>query len=211
MRIDVWSDVACPWCYIGKRRLETAIAAYGQPVEVVYHAYLLDPSAPDEARPLNPYLEAKYGDAVPAMQARVTELAAAEGIEFHLEKAHAVNTRHAHRLLVLARRRGVQIEAKERLLRAYFTEGRDLGDLFTLAELGIEAGLDGDEVRAWLASENDAENGNAEVEEELATARDLGINAVPTFIIDRKYAVQGAQESSTFLRVLEQAAREATV
>lgn len=205
MKIDVWSDVACPWCYIGKRRLEKAIAAFGEPVEVDYHAYQLDPSAPDEAVPLNQHLAAKFGADVEAMQARVSEIAASEGLEFHLDKALAVNTRDAHRLLVLARNRGVQAEAKERLLQAYFTDGRNVGDLPTLAEIGIEAGLDGDEVRSWLASDD----GTAEVEEELAAARDLGINAVPTFVVDRRYAVQGAQEAATFLRVLEQASREA--
>ena len=205
MRIDVWSDVACPWCYIGKRRLETAIAAFGQPVEVEFHAYQLDASAPTEAVSLNDHLGERFGDSVPEMQARVTALGAAEGLELHMETALAVNTRDAHRLLALARRHGVQAETNERLMAAYFTQGRNVGDVFTLAEIGVEAGLDGDEVRTWLASDS----GTAEVEEELATARDLGITAVPTFVIDRRYAVQGAQEAPTFLRVLEQAAREA--
>ncbi|RKS80557.1 putative DsbA family dithiol-disulfide isomerase [Motilibacter peucedani] len=207
MKIDVWSDVACPWCYIGKRRLEKAIAAFGEPVEVEFHAFVLDPTAPAEARPLNDHLADKFGGDVEAMQAHVTGLAAGEGLEFNMDKALAVNTRDAHRLLVLARERGLQAEAKERLLRAYFTEGRNVGDLFTLAEIGVEAGLDGDEVRSWLASDS----GAAEVDEELATARDIGITAVPTFVIDRRYAVQGAQEAPTLLRVLERAAREATV
>ncbi|RZS90925.1 putative DsbA family dithiol-disulfide isomerase [Motilibacter rhizosphaerae] len=205
LRIDVWSDVACPWCYIGKHRLERALAAYDGEVEVVSHAFLLDPSAPAEARPLDEHLAERFGaDRVPGMQAHVTGIAAAEGLELHLDRALAVSTRDAHRLLALGRHEGVQPEVQERLFRAYFTEGRDLGDLFVLAEIGVEAGLDGARVREWLAGDHGAE----EVEEELATARDLGITAVPTFVIDRRYAVQGAQEPATLLRVLEQVSRE---
>jgi len=204
MRIDIWSDVACPWCYIGRRRLDRAVAAYGEPVDVVLHAFQLDPDAPEDAAPLNEHLATQFGDHVPALQQQVTEVAAAEGLEFHLDRALSVNTRHAHRLLVLARHEGVQAEVAERLMRAYFTEGRNVGDLFTLAEIGVESGLDGDRVRHWLAGDH----GQEEVEEELATARDIGITAVPTFVVDRKYAVRGAQDPATLLRVLEQVSRE---
>jgi predicted DsbA family dithiol-disulfide isomerase len=205
MRIDIWSDVACPWCYIGKRRLERAVAAYGGDVDVVFHAFQLDPSAPAEAVPLEAHLRERFGDSVAEMQERVTTLAATEGLEFHMDRALAVNTLDAHRLLVLARHEGVQVEAEERLMRAYFSEGRNVGDLFTLAEIGVESGLDGDRVRQWLAGDHGLE----EVQEELATARDLGITAVPTFVIDRRYAVQGAQDAATLLRVLEQVSRAA--
>ncbi|NHC46627.1 DsbA family oxidoreductase [Motilibacter aurantiacus] len=204
MKIDVWSDVACPWCYIGKRRLEKALEAFDGDVEVEYHAFVLDPSAPDSARPLDEHLRAKFGDRVEEMQAHVTELAAAEGLDFRMADALAVNTLDAHRLIAYARRQGVQPDLKERLLRAYFTEGRDVGDHETLANVAAEAGLDRSAVEAYLASDE----GAAEVQEELAAARDIGITAVPTYVVDRKYAVQGAQDPATFLRVLEQVARE---
>ncbi|NHC15621.1 DsbA family oxidoreductase [Motilibacter deserti] len=204
MKIDVWSDVACPWCYIGKRRLERALEAFDGDVEVEYHAFVLDPSAPDSARPLNDHLRAKFGDRVEEMQAHVTELAAQEGLDFRMADALAVNTVNAHRLLAYGRRHGVQADLKERLLRAYFTEGRDLGDLETLANVAAEAGLDRASVEAYLASDD----GTAEVQEELSAARDIGITAVPTYVFDRKYAVQGAQDAETFLRVLRQVAEE---
>ena len=157
MRIDIWSDVACQSCYTALEHLDLAIAAYGEPVHLAFHAFQVDA---DES---------------------------------------GVDTLDAHRLLVLARHEGVQAEVVSRLMRAHLVEGRDLGDLFTLAEIGIEAGLDGDRVRQWLAGDHGLE----EVEEELATARDLRITTVPTFVIDRRYVVQGAQEPATFLRVLE--------
>lgn len=163
MRIDIWSDVACRSCLEAKRHLDLAIAAYADPVDLVFHAFEVD------------------GDAV------------------------GVSTLDAHRLLVLARHEGVQAEVVDRLLRAHLSEGRDIGDLFTLAEIGIEAGLDGHRVRQWLAGDHGLE----EVEEELATARDLGITTVPTFVINRRYVVQGVQEPATFLRVLEHVSRAA--
>jgi predicted DsbA family dithiol-disulfide isomerase len=161
VRIDIWSDVASRTCYEAKQHLDLALAAYREPVDVVFHAFLEDPDG--------------------------------------------ASTLDAHRLLVLARHEGLQAEVAERLMRAFLIEGRDPSDLFTLADIGIEAGLDGDRVRQWLAGDHGLE----EVEEELAAARDIGITVAPTFVINRRYVVQGAQEPPTFLRVLERVARAA--
>lgn len=207
LEIDVWSDIVCPWCAIGKRRLELALArfAHKDEVEVVWRAFELDPSAPAVQEGDNAArLAQKYGrtraDAL-AMMRHVEETAEKDGLELHLTTARSGNTFDAHRVLKLAAERGLQGAVKSRLLRGYMTEGVAIGDREVLVKLAVEAGLDAAEVRAVLESDCYA----AEVREEERAARSLGINGVPFFVLGGKYAVSGAQPEEVMLRALEQA------
>jgi predicted DsbA family dithiol-disulfide isomerase len=207
VQIEIWSDVVCPWCAIGKRRFETALAGFehADEVEVRYRSFELDPTTPREFEGNSTQrLADKYG--VPlaqaqAMKQRVVDAAAGEGLDFRLDDARPGNTVDAHRLLHLAADRGRQAELKERLLLAYFTEGRRIGDPATLAELAAEAGLDPDEARTVLESDKYL----AEVRDDQATARALGISGVPVFVLDRAYGVSGAQPAEVLLGALRQA------
>jgi predicted DsbA family dithiol-disulfide isomerase len=205
MKVDIYSDIACPWCYVGKTRFERALAAFpgASDVDVSYRPYQLHPETPDEARPL---YEA-FGSDLRGRHRQVADLARREGLDFRFDDVLAVNTFTAHRLLWLTRRDygdAVQRDLKGALLKAYFTDGGNVGDQDTLVELAAGVGVDPGTARAWLAGDE----GTAEVREAMAHAHEVGIQAVPTFVFDDKYAVQGAQEASTFLRVLEQVAAE---
>jgi predicted DsbA family dithiol-disulfide isomerase len=211
MKVEIYSDVACPWCYIGKRRFERALAAFpgADQVEVVYRPYQLNPDAPASAFPLQRYLAQRFGPQGAQMARQVTETARGEGIVMNFDSALAANTLDAHRLLRLAEREygaGVQQALKEKLLEAHFSQGADVGDPGVLATLAGGAGMNGGRVRGYLASGE----GRREVKDEIAQAQRLGITAVPTFVIDGRYAVQGAQPAPAFLQVLEQVAGEAT-
>jgi predicted DsbA family dithiol-disulfide isomerase len=210
MKVEIYSDVACPWCYIGKRRFERALAAFpgAGEVEVVYRPYQLNPDAPATAFPLRQYLAQRFGPRGAQMARQVTETARGEGIVMDFDSAMAANTLDAHRLLRMAKREYgalVQQALKETLLEAHFGQGEDIGDPGVLESLGAGAGMDGERVRDYLAGGE----GRREVKDEIAQAQRLGITAVPTFVIDGRYAVQGAQPASAFLLVLEQAAGEA--
>ena len=208
MKIEIYSDIACPWCYIGKRRFERALGAFNQPVEVVYRPYQLVPDAPADATPHRAWLAERYGPQSRAMDDRVAALGAADGITYDFDAALHANTFDGHRLLWLAATEyglPVQHVLKEKLLAAHFTDGTDIGDHTALTAVAVAAGLDRDRVAGFLASDE----GSNEVRAELDHARALGISSVPTFVIDEKWAVQGAQETSTFLRALEQAAASA--
>lgn len=206
MKVEIYSDIACPWCYVGKRRFERALAVFpgGEDVEVTYRPYELDPSTPTEPAPLRERLAKKFGaDNLDTMNARLAEIGAGEGITFDFANALAVNTLTAHRVLRLALTEygpGAQAALKDRLLAAYFTEGENVADHARLAEFAVEAGLDRDRVLAYLASDE----GVAEVRREIDQAREMGVTAVPTFVFEGTWAVQGAEESATFLRVLKQ-------
>ena len=209
MKVEIYSDVACPWCYIGKRRFEKALAAFpgNADVEVVYKPYQLDPSAPSVATPLLDRLERKFGAGAGAMARRVTDAASAEGIEMRFDRALAANTLAAHRLLWLAEREHgsvVQHELAERLFEAHFSEGGDIGDIGQLTDLAVAAGMDRERVTTFLASSE----GTEEVRAEIHAAQEMGITAVPTFIFDDRYAVQGGQPSPIFLQALERAAAD---
>ena len=212
MKVEIWSDVVCPWCAIGKRRFETALDGFEHKgdVEVVWRSFELDPTAPKEATgSATQRLADKYGvplEQAEAMNARVTEQAAAEGLEFRMDRTRPGNTVDAHRLLHLAKDRGVQHEVKERLLKAYFEEGEPISDHATLARLGAEAGLDEDEAAKMLAGDDHL----ADVRQDQAEARDLGITGVPFFVIDRKYGLSGAQPAELFAQALRQAYAEST-
>lgn len=196
MRVDIWSDVVCPWCYIGKRRFEEALAGFdhADEVEVSWHAFELDPAAPP-SHPGGDYagrLAAKYGmprERAEDMIAGMTATAVAVGLHFDFSIAQPGNTLDAHRILHLAAARGVQGEVKERFLAATFSEGRAIADPATLLELAVEAGLGRDEVAAVLETDAWA----LEVRDDEALAQRLGITGVPFFVIDERYGVSGAQ------------------
>jgi predicted DsbA family dithiol-disulfide isomerase len=205
MKVEIWSDVVCPWCYIGKRRFEEALARFDHrgEVEVVWRSFELDPQAPvrrdgDSAD----RLAGKYGmtrEKALAAQAHMTEVAAEEGLDFRFDLSKSGNTFDAHRVLHLAADRGGQDAAKERLLKAYFTDGEPIGDPETLARLAAEAGLDPAEVQEVLTSDRYA----AEVRADERDAAGIGISGVPFFVVDRTYAVSGAQPADILLKVLE--------
>ncbi|MFD1524459.1 DsbA family oxidoreductase [Pseudonocardia yunnanensis] len=207
MKVEIWSDVVCPWCAIGKRRFEKALAqfAHRDEVEVTWRSFELDPGAPQEREgDLAEHLASKYGvsrEQADGMHRQMTETAAADGWEFHFEHARGGNTFDAHRLIHLGAERGVQDAVKERLFRAYLTEGERIGDPETLVRIGAEAGLDADEARAVLASDRFAD----EVRADERQAQAFGINGVPFFVIDRTYGVSGAQPAETLLEVLDTA------
>jgi predicted DsbA family dithiol-disulfide isomerase len=207
MQVEVWSDVVCPWCFIGKRRLETALSrfAHADSVEVVWRSFQLDPSVPEgQTHPTLPALAAKYGRSVEEMRgqlAHVEGVAADEGLEYHLAEAESGNTLLAHQLLHLATERGLGGVVKERLLHAYFEEQRSVFDVDALVELGAEAGLDAEEVRAALTDRRYL----PAVAEDTATARALGATGVPFFVVDRTYGAAGAQPADVLLQLLERA------
>jgi predicted DsbA family dithiol-disulfide isomerase len=208
LKVEIWSDVVCPWCYIGKRRLETAVASSGIAVDVVWRSFQLDPGAPRQStEDVATYLGRKYGggrEAGQAMNARVSQVAAGEGLDFHLDVAQRANTVDAHRLLHLAADSGLGGELKERLLSAYFVEGLAVGDAETLASLAVEVGLPEQRVREVLASEEFT----AEVADDQAEATMLGATGVPFFVIDRRNGISGAQPVEVFVQALRQAWQE---
>jgi predicted DsbA family dithiol-disulfide isomerase len=207
MKVEIWSDIACPWCYIGRRRFEKALSQfeYGDQVEVIWRSYQLDPNAPrDYAGTVNDLLAQRYGmsrEKAESMNAQVSELAAQEGLEYHLGHAHPVNSWDAHCLIHLAASHDLQGEMKERLQRAYFTEGLVVSDPNTLVRLAVEIGLEAGETRQALETKAYADAVRADEQR----AQRLGIRGVPFFLINGKYAVSGAQPAELFLTALERA------
>ncbi|MFI1097471.1 DsbA family oxidoreductase [Streptomyces sp. NPDC020917] len=209
MKVEIYSDIACPWCYVGKARFERALTAFPQAdsVEVVYRPFQLDPAAPLEPRVHREVLTQKYGPQSVAMDDRVTQLGAAEGITFDFDTVVENNSLLAHRLLRFALETygpEAQARLKGRLMAAHFGEGMDIGDRAQLADAAAAAGLD----RAAVAAFLDTDDLRAEVQADIDEAHQLGISAVPTFVFEGQWAVQGGQETSTFLRVLEQVAQQ---
>jgi len=211
LRIDVWSDIACPWCYIGKRHLEHALASIPDApvVDLVWHAFELDPSAPvtREAIPNAQRLADKYGVSVEraeAMMDRVIGVGAKAGLELQLRSSKAGNTFDAHRLLRWAHELGKQGELKERLMRAYQCEGVVISDRDELVRLAGDVGLDRDEARRVLDSEQFA----AEVRADEQLAHELGVTGVPFFVFAQKYGVSGAQPVDVLREVIAKAIRE---
>lgn len=204
IKVDIWSDVQCPWCYIGKRKFEAGAERFGGKVEVEYHSYELAPDTPVdfEGTPID-YLSQRKGmpiAQVEQMLERVTGIAASVGLDYHYENVHQTNTVKAHELIHYAKARGRQLDMKERLLKAYFVDGRHVGRIEDLADLAAEIGFDRDDVvRALEANEY-----LADVKADVAQASEYGIQGVPFFVIDGKYGVSGAQEAETFANVLAQ-------
>jgi predicted DsbA family dithiol-disulfide isomerase len=206
VQVDIWSDVVCPWCYLGKRRFESALAEFEHrdEVEVTWRSFELDPQAPRERDvDLATHLSQKYGMSREEAVARHRELAdmgTLDDISYRFDIARSGNTFDAHRLLHLAAAHGLQDELKERLMRAYHSEGEPIGDPAALERIGVEAGLDPDEVREVLAGERYA----TEVRDDERTAAEFGIRGVPFFVVDRSLAVSGAQPREAFAELLKQ-------
>jgi len=206
MDIEIWSDIACPWCYVGKRRFEAALAEFEHrdEVTVTWRSFELDPEAPAEREgDRAEHLARKYGMSVEqarAAEQQMTETAAGDGLEFRFDVARAGNTFDGHRLVHLAKAHGVQDAMKERLLRAYFSEGRLVSDHETLVSLAEEVGLPAEEVRATLESDRYADD----VREDERTAHSFGISAVPTFVVDRQLGASGAHPPEALLGLLRQ-------
>lgn len=209
IKIDIWSDIACPWCYIGKRKFEAgsglfAGAGDGRDVEVEYHSFELSPDTPvDFDGSEVDFLAGHKGipaEQVGQMLERVTGIAASVGLDYHFDTLKHTNTVKAHELLHFAKAHGKQLELAERLFKAYFVEGGHVGRIEDLADLAAEVGLDRAEALAALKSEQYL----ADVREDQRTAAEFGINGVPFFVIDGKYGVSGAQDAATFAQVLEQ-------
>lgn len=200
LRIDIWSDVVCPWCWIGKHRLATALEQLGEAghkVDIHWHAFQLDPESDDTPVPLREAYEQKFGgrERTEQILAQTQATGRAEGLPFDFDQGQVrVNTLKAHRLIWLAGREGDADKVGEALFRAHFARGRNLADTQTLVDAGAEGGLTEARVRAMLESGE----GLAEVRAQLAQAQALGIRAVPTFVLDGRLAVQGAQSPETF-------------
>ncbi len=211
MKVEIWSDVVCPWCYIGKRRFETALRDFedADAVEITWKSFQLNPQFPKGTHiPHDEYLASKMGASVEqihAMNDRVVALAAAEGLDYHFETYTTVNTFDAHRVTHLAKSLGLGLPIHERSLSAQLVEGKVLDDPDTLVRLAAEVGVPEAETRRVLASDAYA----AEVTADLQEAAALGIGGVPFFVIDRRYGISGAQPASRFLEALRTAKRDA--
>jgi len=207
MEIHIWSDVVCPWCYLGKRRFEKALSTFEHrdQVHVVHRAFELDPAAPkDQTFDTVELISGKYGISAgqfKAQQAQLIELAAAEGLEYNLDGGRSGNSFDAHRLVRLGRERGLQDAVIERFFRAYFTEQRSLFEADSLVALAVEAGLDRDEARSVLAEQKYTEA----VQDDIRQARAYGANGVPFFVIDERYGISGAQATEAFASTLNRA------
>ncbi len=204
IQVEVWSDIVCPWCYIGKRRLETALSRFDGEVTVEWRSFQLDLSTPvGDPRTVGESLAARKGLSaaqVKGMFAHVTEIAAAEGLAYDFDRARTANTFDAHRLLHFAKPHGLQEALQERLMHAYFTEGADIGDQAVLAGLAGAVGLD--EVAAKQALADGSHE--ADVHSDIATARAYGISGVPFFVFNQRVGVSGAQPVEVFDQALRQ-------
>ena len=212
MKIEIWSDIACPWCFIGKRRFESALEgfAHKDDVEVEWRSFQLDPTLPDRVEESEvDYLSRTKGmpaEAVKQMFAQVSEQAAGEGLNYDFSSIVVANSFTAHRFLHFAKAHGVMAEAEEALMSGHFETGRDIGSIDYLAEVGEGLGLDPAEVRRVLESNEYTRA----VEADIAEARSLGANGVPFFVIDRKYGISGAQQPEVFSRALDTAWEESS-
>jgi predicted DsbA family dithiol-disulfide isomerase len=210
LKIQIWSDVMCPFCYIGKRKLEDALSQFENKdaVTIEWKSFQLDASfvaTPGET--VVDHLAEKYRkdtDWAETMVENVTQNAKASGLNFHFEKAILANSFHAHRLLHLAKKHHLSNELKELLFKAYLTDGKDVNNLSTLKELGLEVGLENDAIEQVLHSDAYAK----EVKQDQEEAQAIGVTGVPFFVFDNKYAVSGAQQPETFLKTLEKAWEE---
>lgn len=207
MKIEIWSDVVCPFCYIGKRKLEAALAEFkhASDIEIIWKSYQLSPEM--KAVPgknihqyLSDHKRISLGEAT-AMNNQVADWARQVGLQYNFDKAIPANTFMAHRFSHLALHCGLQNEAEEKLFSAYFTEGKNIDDVETLAQIGTEIGIDPGMVKSTLESDKYADD----VRNDIQEAYSLGLRGVPFFVFDRKYSVSGAQDSKVFLNTLEKA------
>ena len=211
VKVDIWSDIACPWCYIGKRKFEEGARQFGGDVEVEYHSFERSPDTPvDFEGDTATYLASHKG--IPRQQAvemltRVTDIAKTVGLEYDYDSLQHTNTVKAHELVHYAKSQGRQIDMKERLLKAYFVEGKHVGRVEDLADLAAEIGLDRDDVVHALESGQYLADVRADQQQAIA----YGIQGVPFFVIDGKYGVSGAQDPSVFANALAQVAADRLV
>ena len=208
IKVDIWSDVQCPWCYIGKRKFEAGAELFGGEVEVEYHSFELSPDTPVEyeGTPVQ-YLSERKGmpvGQVEQMLERVTGIAKAVGLDYDYDHVHQTNTVISHELIHFAKSKGRQLEMKERLLKAYFVNGEHVGRIPDLVAIAAELGYDEAEVTEALESHRFL----ADVKADVALAQEYGIQGVPFFVIDGKYGVSGAQEAEAFANVLAQVQAE---
>ena len=212
MNVEIWSDVMCPFCYIGKRKFEKALEQFPHKnnIHIIWKSFQLDPTTvTDPTLNTVEHLAHKKGWSKQQAQettAQVTNIAKQVGLDFHFEKAVVANSFDAHRLSHLAKKYGKQNDLEEKLFLAYFTEGKNTADHSTLLQIGKELGIDEQEITAVLNSDTYA----TEVEQDIEEAQQVGVRGVPFFVLDRKYAVSGAQESDTFLGALTKAYEEHT-
>lgn len=212
VKVDIVSDVVCPWCYIGKRRMERAIKQLSGEVEVQieYHPFELNPDAPKEGRNQKEYLAAKFGshEKYEELTGYVTQVAAEEGLKFDFGKQNvSPNTRDAHRIIMLAKETGKQLDAKEAYMKAYFEEGIDLTKKENLVAIAVKVGLDKNRITTLLESED----GIDEIEAEEYLYQQRGVRGVPFFIVNNKYGISGAQSSEVFVNAIRQVAAEVNV
>ncbi len=211
IKVDVWSDIACPWCYIGKRKFEAGAAAFGGEVEVTYHSFELAPDTPVDFDGSEVDFLVKHkgmsAAQVKPMLDRVAGIAKDVGLDYDFDALQHTNTVKAHQLLHFAKQHGKQLELTERLLKAYFVEGRHVGRAEDLADLAQEVGLDRAAALEALESNTYLDAVQADIEQ----ARAYGINGVPFYVVDGRYGVSGAQDAATFTQVLEKVAAEKQV
>lgn len=207
MKVQIWSDILCPFCYIGKRKFEKALAQFPgkDSVEIEWKSFQLSPNLVTDPSTSTTYSLAKSKnisiEEAQLMIERVTSIAKNVNLEYDFEKAVVANSYDAHRLLHFAKEKGIQNEVKEKLLRAYFVEGKNIADFDSLILLGEEAGLNVEELNLLFKSNKYSD----EVAKDIDEAQEIGVTGVPFFVFNRKYAVSGAQEVATFLNVLEKA------
>ncbi len=207
MKVEIWSDIMCPFCYIGKRHFEAALREFPgrEHIEIVWKSFQLDPSIPQEmpeAQNVYRYLAERKGisyEQSAQMHENVVRMAKNAGLDYHFDKAVVANSFRAHRMIQLAKTKGLGDQAEERLFSAYFTEGKNFGSPAVLSELGRDIGLSEADVQEALSNEKYADLVRADLEE----AQEIGINGVPFFVFDRKYAISGAQPVAVFLQALE--------
>jgi predicted DsbA family dithiol-disulfide isomerase len=207
MKIEIWSDIMCPFCYIGKRQLETALAEFPEnDFEIEWKSFQLDPTiTPQSGKDVYTFLAERKGISVEQskeMHQGVVERAKSVGLDYHFDKAIISNSLTAHRIIHLAKTKNLGDEMEEVFFKAYFTEGRDLNDSETLIELGTTAGLDSDEVRTVIENE---ETYLKDVQTDISEANEIGVQGVPFFVFDRKYAVSGAQPVEAFVQTIREA------
>lgn len=204
MKVEIWSDVMCPFCYIGKRRFENALKAEGvDDVEIIYRSFLLDPElATDPNKNVTQHLAEKKDISLEEAQKLndyVTQMAAEEGLNYDMENAIVANSRNAHRLLHFAKSKGKQAEFKEALLKAYFEEGKNIDKMDSLKSIGASVGLDEEEVGKVYNSADFTEN----VIEDIQRAQQIGVRGVPFFVFNEKFALSGAQPLDTFKQAIQ--------
>ena len=210
MQVEIWSDVMCPFCYIGKRKFEKALAQFPdqENIQVVWKSYQLAPDmVTDTNTDIHQYLADNKGmsvDAAKELNDQVTQMAAEVGLVYNFDQSVVANSFHAHRFTHFAKQYDKQLEAEEKLFQAYFTEGKNIDDYATLVQLGTDIGLDAELLQLALTNGSYADDVRSDVYE----AQQIGVRGVPFFVIDRKYAISGAQESVTFQQALEKAYTE---